>query len=446
MESTKKPKWLKALEKQSWQTELVASGLAIYGSLELGPVIDRLVEYCAIEFNHSQLELLYYGIMYLYICQVILVGAFIFHLCLRILWAAFLGLSSVHPEGINVENKSFARDFLVDLKNELPNLTNYSIELDNVCSKIFSSLCSIVLIFFSFTLWIFIIMLVSTLIYKFTGVDVSQALGLAFMTFIMVLSILQSFLSSGSIKNKPWAIKYTIKSNYILSKIFFLIGSTPINLISWTQRTNSTTSKYIIQIFLILFLALYFTGDQIKYSASVLMPKHYAAMNEHPARATANNYEDVFTQHKIIMPLIQSRYIDANYIELFIPELEREKEELKRVCGTNPADSISRFDFDKSSRAKDYQFKESCADQFFKVKINGQEVKESSFKYRTHKMNGQKGFMKFIDVTYLPNGEHELQIELPTKNENNEKLERTIPFLKTNSTHFHNSKEPTSAQ
>lgn len=29
----KKPKWLRALESQSWQAELVISGLAIFGSL-----------------------------------------------------------------------------------------------------------------------------------------------------------------------------------------------------------------------------------------------------------------------------------------------------------------------------------------------------------------------------------------------------------------------------
>ena len=40
----KKPDWLTALESQSWQAELIASGLAIVGSLSLGPYIDSFTD------------------------------------------------------------------------------------------------------------------------------------------------------------------------------------------------------------------------------------------------------------------------------------------------------------------------------------------------------------------------------------------------------------------
>ena len=49
----KKPKWLRALETQSLQAELVISGLAIFGSLQLPSLLNNLVDYCLFNFQKN---------------------------------------------------------------------------------------------------------------------------------------------------------------------------------------------------------------------------------------------------------------------------------------------------------------------------------------------------------------------------------------------------------
>ena len=102
-----KPEWLQALEAQSWQAELIASGLAIYGSLSMGVYLDGLAEWAVLRFNDRVLDITYFLLLYIYSAHAILVISFITHLALRILWAGILGLSSVFPGGINMETKTF---------------------------------------------------------------------------------------------------------------------------------------------------------------------------------------------------------------------------------------------------------------------------------------------------------------------------------------------------
>ena len=49
--STDKPNWLLKLEQESWQAELIISGVAILGSLQLPDLIDRLGEWALIYFS-----------------------------------------------------------------------------------------------------------------------------------------------------------------------------------------------------------------------------------------------------------------------------------------------------------------------------------------------------------------------------------------------------------
>ena len=61
-----KPEWLQALEAQSWQAELIASGLAIYGSLSMGVYLDGLAEWAVLRFNDRILNILYFFFFYIY--------------------------------------------------------------------------------------------------------------------------------------------------------------------------------------------------------------------------------------------------------------------------------------------------------------------------------------------------------------------------------------------
>jgi len=84
MDNTNKPLWLEALEKQSWQAELIVSGLVIYGSISAGPWIDKGVIYMSTIFSDRILDFMSLLLTYIYLIYALIIVCFISHLVLRI--------------------------------------------------------------------------------------------------------------------------------------------------------------------------------------------------------------------------------------------------------------------------------------------------------------------------------------------------------------------------
>ena len=51
-----KLEWLEVLESQSWQAELIASGLAIYGSLSLEKYLVQMIGWSMLHFDDYTLK------------------------------------------------------------------------------------------------------------------------------------------------------------------------------------------------------------------------------------------------------------------------------------------------------------------------------------------------------------------------------------------------------
>ena len=91
---TKKPKWMRVLEKQSWQAELVISGVAIFGSLQLPSALQDFIDFCIYYVSDEMMGLVYIFILYLGLIIPVLIINFILHFILRALWIGMLGLSN----------------------------------------------------------------------------------------------------------------------------------------------------------------------------------------------------------------------------------------------------------------------------------------------------------------------------------------------------------------
>ncbi|MEM6806852.1 MAG: hypothetical protein AAF696_35955, partial [Bacteroidota bacterium] len=92
--------WLRKLADESWQAELIISGIAIVGALSLPELITKVSNWCFGTFAEDKFFLLGMIIMYLYIMAGGLIAAFLIHFFIRVLWIGMLGLSSVYPEGV----------------------------------------------------------------------------------------------------------------------------------------------------------------------------------------------------------------------------------------------------------------------------------------------------------------------------------------------------------
>ena len=73
--NNEKPSWLLKLEQESWQAELIVSGVAILGTLQLPNLVDRLGQWALIYFSEDLGLVLLFLLNFLYfICAILIFG------------------------------------------------------------------------------------------------------------------------------------------------------------------------------------------------------------------------------------------------------------------------------------------------------------------------------------------------------------------------------------
>ncbi len=425
----KKPAWLQALEAQSWQAELIASGLAIYGSISLGSYLDGLAEWSLYQFNDRVLSILEFVFLYLYGAQAIIIYSFIAHLVLRILWAGFLGLSSAYPEGINIDNKAFADHYLTRLKKEFPSLSEYSLELDKLCSVIFSILCCLALMLISISFWIVVFIAVSEVLSHFIDAQTISYIGYGIIVVFYIFTFFIYYITNGAKKESPFAKKYAYPINKAFGKTMMSLAYRPMTYIMMTIRTNVATATFLIGMILIITLSVFVSIPRYAKVSRYFKADSNFSINDHPDKVRRENYLDEVHRNYLLLPVIQSEVIEKNHLQLFIPGPKREQRFLRAFCGKyNTVDSLSIREND-INRSK---FRSDCASRFYTIYID--EVKQAGieFNYRNHPHNQEQGYQTYIPLNSISVGRHILQIEAEHRNEEEEKRNWFIPFYKTN--------------
>jgi len=427
MTSQPKPIWLEELEKQSWQAELIASGLAIYGSLSLGPFIDKVVTYLSTMLPDRVLDVLVFVFIYIYLAHAIMVVSFITHLVLRIVWAGLIGLSSAYPDGINLENKTYPKHFLEKAKSEFPSLADYSLHLDRICSRVFSNLCFLIFTFLGFSFWILILIGIGELIFHLFQIDVTFYLIAIFGIALSLFSLVFSLFTVGPKKESDFSKKFSYPVTQWFSKGMLLFFYKPANYILWIQRTNQSTKQFMLGFLLFVPITI-ILGMKISDVIGQLEKKEYFQMNASVYDASSRNYLDVNGDTRIGRPIIQSKIIKDDYLELFIPEVRREKNSRVKICGSFDGERNAR---ELKNRIERSSYEENCATQYYKISINDGDPLNLKFTYQRHSLNGERGYLTYIPLDSLPNGSQLLNIKTGYQNEENEYAHRVIPFFKS---------------
>jgi len=429
MKNPTKPEWLKALEAQSWQAELIASGLAIYGSISMGPYLNDIVEWSALRFNDRNLTIFYYMFIYVYAAHAILMVSFIAHLGLRILWAGILGLSSVYPHGINTESEVYASHYMEKLKKEFPDLSEYSLKLDKQCSMIFSVLCALVIILFSCSFWILVYVGLSGLLLNVASVSVVNGIGYAIIGILGVLFVVNGLLTNGKFKDNNFAKKHAYKINQRLSKVLYFFGYKAINYIMQTIRTNVTSKLFFIGMIGILFISMIISIPNFSKMIPYYQSDLFVRLNTHANQVVPENYLENMEGKTLLRPVIQSEVITDNYIKLYIPRYKRELTTVAELCGNYEwNDDISR----QENYNKRNAFRTECASKYYTLFIDDIPIQDVTIDYKRYLHNQKAGYQVFLNIEELTTGMHELRIDAKYKSDNGSQLQRVIPFYKAN--------------
>lgn len=422
--------WLKALEAQSWQAELLISGALAAGLFQLPGFFHNWITPYII--NSSGLGFTYMSYASIFIFGAI--GSIIvflgFHLILRGIWISLLGLNSVYPDGVNVESKSGAGPaYWKKYKARYPDLSAYNEELDKKCSLIYSLAVSTCIAAFSLSaLVILFFLLMKAIITIIPAIEPYVVyIGIAVYLIITLFALGISALSKRK-NNSPKLDKIIFKYGLITGSMFSLyVFRKPINYILGILTSNgSDKNTFAVSIIFGLSLGIFGGSQQDQNPVfSHFGGDKYITFNNTPHKKHNFNYENLRDQSwPVFTPIIPSDLINGSRISLFIPTIDREK----TAIGIEDFSIFKKLKLGREKRNEIYKNDLKKYETFNKIFINGNEISNLKFHYFTYPNDNEKGVQVSISTEYCQSGENILEIRKNYFSDEGEQKIVTIPF------------------
>ncbi len=399
---------LKDITKQSWNLELLISGVAIYFSLGLPVYIERLYDYYRISFTSSEetnfFPLLIYGFFQSF--ALILIISFVVHFILRAFWVGMIGLLAVFPQGIQYDKLPQSNYAKEELKKRMGTFEDFIDQLDKTCSIILSVAFTVVVISVGISLIYFNFFLITESARYFLDEDdykyfIIGFLGI-FFTVIMTFAIIVSILKLKKFKDNPKYEKLQFRLLFINQQVFLPIINRPFFYLSSMYSSNISKTRYYTWVFVVLTLIMIniFVTLARKANKDVFDLRNYYSTNSENHKIGNQYYENLRDKNLIIQqPVINSDVIEGRYLKIFIPYLKEIDGKLEQLCGESPTDTTKSR---RERRRKTDSTSLKCIEKYFKIYVN--EIPyQPEFFFHQNLEGGEKGFL-----VYLPSDEFEI--------------------------------------
>ena len=410
-ENNKTPKWLKRLEKESWQAELLISGLALYGTLYLPQFVYWLCD-TLINFFPVHYYLAGYTISFFYLFGIsLLTTFFIMHFIMRAYWVGLIGLNSVYPNSYNIEDGFYSPIYSRLIAAKLPKITDSIKNIDKQCSSMFSGA------------FVFLVM------YGMMSISFSIILAIYMLTkeyipfpFWVALAVIFAIVSFGvgifGMMGKSEKFRYNEKLQTNFFKISYLFGNLvtpfvykPINQIIFTFASNAKKASTNVKISLpFLLIAMILSMYHITQSNIGLMITKGSGdnINIHDNTIYSNNYLDQYDEDQnIFVPVIESDIIEGPFIKLFIPILRNESYIQDEICGEHQKDEALEEDLQRIEKREFYL---DCYSQYIRVYLNGSLYQPDLLRHR-HAQGRRRGALCYIPSSIISPGKNNIKVE-----------------------------------
>jgi len=208
------PKWVKKLQNESWQAEILISGGAFVALISILESAFGFFSFLVFSTLIRGEILAVFSMLIFYGCLYLLIGFFI-HLIFRGYWIGLIGLNSVFPKGINQERLAMKGRFS-NLTGDASNVTAI-LKLDELCGQIFALTFLVFFSLSSFLLYLICMLLGS---YGFSLLEWNLAGKIFQITFLIIgLFSLIDFLTFGRLKRLNWLAKFYYPLHYVISLI-----------------------------------------------------------------------------------------------------------------------------------------------------------------------------------------------------------------------------------
>lgn len=408
---TKKPKWLRRLEKESWQAELVISGIAIFGSLQLPDLLDELAESVYGTFSHSSDLAIYFFFIYSFFAIYLLIGSFIIHFILRALWVGMVGLNSVFPEGINVEKSKFSKHFTQRLKEEVEYSSDIIQDLDDLCSLVFSMAANTVMIFVAISLDVLILFGIWSIIGNLFSPEIATIVIKSLLGLLIIVFIISFLFNLKKVRDTDFAKKWHFPFFQWSSKIFLHIFYRPIQVLGYTFTTNLELKKYYTWSFVGMAFIMMLSMNKLIHSSALLFSRSdvMEIFYNRSDRMYAENYDNLRNGNhgRILSAVIESDRISGPSMRVFVPVFNNESVWQEDVCGEYEKDeNISKRENKELKRV----FYKDCLKKYHRFYVNDK-IYELNIQKFEHDNKKEDGILVYFPTDDFIIGENLLKIE-----------------------------------
>lgn len=392
------PYWLKRTQENSWEAEILLSGLVLFALLQIPQRLSKLSYLIDLKVADSSLyELM---LQFSEITVQILISGFIIHLIFRGIWVGIVGLSYVYPKGPEFSNLKASRKYR-NILHKLPTPVQSIIKLEKACSLIFST--AFLMAGYAIGLMIFFTILV------ILGESSNTYPFLKYVTAIFFLTgmiYFIDFISGGFLKRIKWFsfVYYPIYRFFGWITLAFLYRSIYYTLITHIKKWKIYTGAILYVSAFVVVSNLISFQDQSKTESYLL--NELSDIN----RKESNEYDNLRGDNPIEKASIQSDVISADYLRLFIVHEASMDDELKENS-------------EISGNLSNFETLNKAFNTLYQIQVDDSLYTQLSWQYYNHPKTREPGITTILNITDLPRGYHKIMVfSASTEKDSGEKV------------------------
>ena len=387
------PDWLKIIQLNSWEAELLISALLLY---MLFQVPGSLETYQKQHFNPGVIYVIF--TVFITALKVWRIG-YMLHIIARGIWVASVGLSYVYPKSLDLNNLKLKGKFAEEIRDDvslektikrLEKFASLSYAISFMISGMVISIGLVIVYLIGFGQWVL-----------WPAMQEGGAWGKLFSLvsiFViggLILIVFIDFITNGVLRRDKTTAKYyyyialTVRYmtlSFIYNRILLTITS---NLPKWQRNLVPALAAALI-------VGYAYAEDKVEDWQEL---KYLEELGEGMQRA---NFESMRKKQDPLFATIPDEVIEKPVMELFLNTHGL----LGRLYQKEDDRETNWSDIKKSDQLP-------YVNKYFSFTIDNQAIKPD-WRYGQHKTEFKHGFRSFIDITQLESGLHTLTVTLDT--------------------------------
>lgn len=277
--------WLEKLQQESWQLELLISGLALFGIWESRALLDSFVDYLDLNATGILSNFTSSLLLFLRVSWTIFFINLLIHIIIRGLWIGAIGLRYVSGD-IDYRELNYSQKFENFLRKNVGDFDEYIERLEKLSSIIFSFTFLLMFFFLSVISIMFFFIVIVQVFSQLTdsGKPGAAVMGVIMSLILVLLVVFIDFISFGSLKRID---------SPIFSKVYYwvyrIVGILTLSFLYRPLLYNFIDDKYTKRLVIIAIPYIIFV--------SIIIPSFgFDAYNYIPSFEKREDYSDKISE------------------------------------------------------------------------------------------------------------------------------------------------------